>query len=53
MQLEIRTAKWLPLSLCLGVLTHKQLQKNGCVLSTAATDARVQKHQDISTHNAD
>ena len=53
MQLEIWTVDLLPFSLYLGVLTHKQLQKNGCVLITAASDAWVQKHQAISTHNAD
>ena len=33
--------------------THKQLEKHGCVLSTAATDALVLKQQAISIHSAD
>ena len=42
-------------SICLGlnVLTHKLLEKHGCVLSTVATDALVLKHQATSTHIAD
>ena len=35
------------------VLTHKQLQMLGCLLSTVATDVLVLKHQAISTHSAD
>ena len=35
------------------VVTHKQLEQHGCVLSTMATDALVLKHQAISTHSAD
>ena len=33
-------------------LTHKQLETYGCVLSTAATDALVLKHQATSIHSA-
>ena len=35
------------------ILTHKQLEINGFVLSTVATDALVLKHQGISIHSAD
>ena len=35
------------------LLTHKQLETHGCVLSTVATDALVLKHQAISAHIAD
>ena len=35
------------------MLTHKQLEKHGCVRSNVATDALVLKHQGISTHSAD
>ena len=35
------------------MLTHKQLETHGCVLSTMATDALVLKHQVISIHFAD
>ena len=35
------------------MLTHKQLETHGCVISTVATDALVLKHQFISTHSAD
>ena len=34
------------------LLTHKQLETHGCVLSTVATDNLVLKHQAISTHSA-
>ena len=34
-------------------LTHKQLDMHGCVLSTAATDALVLKHQAISIQSVD
>ena len=33
------------------LLTHKQLEMHGCVFSNVATDARVLKHQAISTHS--
>ena len=36
-----------------SVLTHKQLETHGCILSTVATDALVLKHQAISIYNAD
>ena len=36
----------------MNMLTHKQLEMHGCVLSTLATDALVVKHQAISTHSA-
>ena len=36
-----------------GVLTHKQLELHGCVLSTVVTDALMLKHQAISIHSAD
>ena len=39
--------------LALNMLTHKQLEQHGCILSTVATDALVLKHQAISTHSAD
>ena len=35
------------------LLTHKQLEMYGCVLSTIATDALVLTHQAISIHSAD
>ena len=35
------------------VLTHKQPETQGCVLSTIATDALVLKHQGISIQSAD
>ena len=34
-------------------LTLKHRETHGCVVSTAATDALVLKHQVISIHNAD
>ena len=34
------------------ILTHKQLETHGCILSTVATDALVLKHQAINTHSA-
>ena len=34
-------------------LTLKHRETHGCVVSTAATDALVQKHQAISIQNAD
>ena len=33
--------------------THKQLETDGFVLGTVATDALVLKHQAISIHSAD
>ena len=36
-----------------GLSTHKQLETDGCVLSTVATDALVLKHQAISSYRAD
>ena len=33
------------------VLTHKQLETHGCILSTVATDTLALKHQDISIHS--
>ena len=36
-----------------SVLTHKQLETLGCILSTVATDALVLKHQAISIYNAE
>ena len=35
------------------ILTLKQREMHGCVVSTVATDALVLKHQAISIHNAD
>ena len=35
------------------LLTHQQLETHGSVLSNAAIDALVPKHQAISNHNAD
>ena len=35
------------------LLTPKQLETNGCTLTTVATDALVLKHQAISTHSSD
>ena len=35
------------------LLTHKQLETHGCMLSTVATDGLVLKHQTISIHCAD
>ena len=39
----------------LAVIDHQQAHsvKNGCVISTVATDALVLKHQAISIHNAE
>ena len=34
------------------LLTHKDLETHGCVLSTVATDALVLEHQAIGTHSA-
>ena len=34
-------------------LTHEQLEMHGCVLSTAATDALMLKHQTVSIHSVD
>ena len=34
-----------------SLLTHKQLEKCGCILSPVATDALVLKHQAISIYN--
>ena len=35
------------------LLTHKQLETHGCVISTLVTDVLVQKHQVISIYSAD
>ena len=37
----------------LWLLTHKQLEKHGCIINTVATDNLVLKHQAISIHSAD
>ena len=37
----------------ISMLTHKQLETHGCILSTVATDALVLKHQAISIHSVD
>ena len=34
-------------------LTHKHLQKHGCVSGTVATNVLVLKHQSISIHSAE
>ena len=34
-------------------LTHEQLERHGCMLSTVGTDALVPKHQVISAHSAE
>ena len=34
------------------MLTPKQLEMHGCILSTVSTDALVLKHQGISNHSA-
>ena len=47
------SGKWRPSCLSLGVLTPKQRERHGCVVSTVATDALMLKHQAISIHNAD
>ena len=36
-----------------GMLTCKQLETHGCVISTVATDDLVLKHQATSTHSID
>ena len=36
-----------------GVLTLKNWERHGCLVSTVATYALVLKHQAISIHNAD
>ena len=36
-----------------GSLTHKQLDRHACVISTVATNALVLMHQAISIHNPD
>ena len=41
------------LSLIVLTLKHRETQRQGCVVSTVATDALVLKHQAISIHNAD
>ena len=33
------------------VLTHKQLETHGCILSTVANDTLALKHQGISVHS--
>ena len=50
-----RLPMWLMYYLCnqIAILTHKQLETHGCLLSTVATDALVLKHQGISSHSAD
>ena len=50
-KMHLKLSNW---QLCLGlnVLTHKQLERNGCIPSTVATDALVLKHQAISIHSA-
>ena len=53
MHFKMSSAKWQPFCLDLNVLTHKQLEMHGRILSTEATDALVLKHQAISTHSAD
>ena len=45
--------KWWLFCSGLNVLTHKQLELHGCVLSTKGTDALVLKHQAIITLSAD
>ena len=35
------------------LLTHKQLEIHGCVISSVATDGLVLKHQAISSHTID
>ena len=45
MKLKILPAKWQPFCFSPNVLTHKQLDKHGCVLSTVAPDALVLKLQ--------
>ena len=35
------------------MLTHKQLETHGHILSTAATNGLVLKHQAMSSHTAD
>ena len=35
------------------VITPKQLEINGCILSTVADDALAPKHQAISNHSGD
>ena len=35
------------------LLTFKQLESHGCIISTVATNALVLKHQGISTHSTD
>ena len=48
---------WLPQSLCniceIYRLTPQQLEMQGCILTTVATDALVLKHQIIIIHCAD
>ena len=47
---------WFPINILSTVpeeLTHKQLEMNGCVISTEATDVLMPKHQVISIHSAD
>ena len=35
------------------MLTHKQQEAHGCLLSAVATDVLVLKHQAISAHSTD
>ena len=46
-------AKWQPFHLSLNVLTHKQLEMHGWILSIVATDDLVLKPQAISIHSAE
>ena len=51
--LKMPSAKWQPFCISINVLTHKQLETHGCILSTVATDALVLKHQAISIRSVD
>ena len=51
MHLKLSSARWCPFCVVLNIWTHKQLEKHGCIINTAATDVLVLKHQAISTHS--
>ena len=47
-QIDVTNSRWQ-----ISLLTVKQFEMHGCVLSTVATDALELKHQVISNHSAD
>ena len=53
MHLKLLSAKRWLFSAGLDVLTHRQLETQGCILINVATDALVLKYQAISIHSVD